>query len=246
MPLFWTSPKKQKIKKAIFLHKLSIRSKRRVSLLISTPVRGSMTVEACLVIPIFLFFMMSVLYAFQIIHLQTQVLAALHQEGNKISLEAYRDRERFKDEYVILEENYQIKPFLFWLDFGNLEFAHQYYGHAWVGYDISRHKESGVLAEYVYIAETGTVYHRSGDCTYLELSVRSAGRGELSSLRNKAGGNYYQCEICNGYGGSICYITDYGSRYHSNPVCSGLKRTVFRILLKEAATQGKHACSKCG
>ncbi len=244
MPLFWNSLNKQKKRwiKAFSLRKFLNGFKRRVSLLVS----ASMTVEACLIVPIFLFFMMSVLYIFQIIHLQTQILAALHQEGNRIVLQAYGDRENREEELIILEESYQIKPFIFWLDFGNLEFSHQYYGHAWVGYDLSRHMGTGDARQFVYIAETGTVYHRERDCTYLDLSVRSVNREDLLLLRNAEGGNYYECEICGDKAGSICYITNFGSRYHSSPVCSGLKRTIFRILLEEAVAKERQACSKCG
>ncbi len=246
MPLFWNCPNKKKRIKAFSLRNFFNSFKRRVSLHISFYVKGSMTVEACLVIPVFLFFMMSVLYAFQIIHLQTQVLSELHQEGNRISLEAYRYQAGRGEELVILEESYQVKPFLFWLDPGNLEFSHQYYGHAWVGYDPGSHRGAGENQQFVYIAETGTVYHLERDCTYLDLSVRSVDRGDLLSLRNEGGGNYYECEICGDKGGSTCYITNFGSRYHSSPVCSGLKRTVFRILLEKAVENKQHACSKCG
>lgn len=207
--------------------------------------QGSMTVEACLAIPLFLFFLMSILYLFQIIHLQTQVLSALHQEGNQILLQAYRYRDQCKQDRIVLEEKYRIKPFLFWMDAWDLEWEHPYYGHAWVGYDVSRSAEEGDSVTYVYVAETGRVYHRRKDCTYLDLSVRSVERREVSSLRNKGGGHYYECEICKEEGGTLCYLTDYGTRYHSSPVCAGLKRTVYKMPLTEAVAQGKSICSKC-
>ena len=40
------------------------------------------------------------------------------------------------------------------------------------------------------------------------------------------------------------YVTDYGTCYHSDLACSGLKRTIYLILLEE--TGGKRACGKCG
>ena len=36
----------------------------------------------------------------------------------------------------------------------------------------------------------------------------------------------------------------YGTCYHSDLACSGLKRTIYLILLEE--TGGKRACGKCG
>ena len=48
----------------------------------------------------------------------------------------------------------------------------------------------------VYVAENGKVCHRSRDCTYLKLSVKSAGLDEIPALRNQDGAKYYPCERC--------------------------------------------------
>lgn len=210
---------------------------------------GSMTVEAALILPLFLFLMMSILYIFQVLHLQTKILTALHQEGNSISLQAYGDQKDLAEEIVFLVDRYQIEPFLFWPDFINKDLEQRYYGHAWIGYDLSgeayRQAGDGSLSPYVFIAATGSVYHRQSDCTYLDLSVRSVGHGEINDLRNKGGEKYYACELC-GNGEDTCYLTDYGNRYHNDPVCGGLKRTVYRISMNKAIEQGRYGCSKCG
>lgn len=218
---------------------------RRASFLGFSDLSGSMTVEACLILPIFLIFMFSLLYVFQIIQIQTQMITDLHQEGNRLSWQAYGDRQEYNNGIIFLEETYQMPPFLLWSDFVSLKISHQYYGHAWIGYNYNRDSTYKDLTEYVFITETGSVYHRRADCTYLELSVYRVDHSEILSIRNKDGGIYYQCEICGDKVGKDCYLTDYGNRYHSSPVCSGIKRTVFRILLEEAFAQGKRACSKC-
>ncbi len=220
--------------------------RRRASLFGSSDLVGSMTVEACLMVPIFLIFMFSILYIFQLIQIQSQLITELHQEGNRLSWQAYANQQEYSDGIIIIEKTYQVPPFLLWSNFGNLEISQQYYGHAWVGYDSNRFNSYNDMTEYVFIAETGTVYHRRADCTYLELSVYPADYAEIPSMRNKSGGNYYRCEICEDTGGAVFYLTDYGNRYHSSPACSGLKRTISHIRLEEAVAQGKHVCSKCG
>lgn len=98
----------------------------------------------------------------------------------------------------------------------------------------------------VYIAETGTVYHESKECTYLKLSITKITGASLDSQRNSSGGKYYECEICKP--GSIkreyYYITKQGNRYHCNTNCSGLKRTI--KVIKRSEIGDRLACTRCG
>lgn len=51
--------------------------------------RAGITVEAAMVLPIFLFFMMEILYLFEAIRLQSGVLAALHETGTQVGEYAF-------------------------------------------------------------------------------------------------------------------------------------------------------------
>ena len=51
--------------------------------------KASMTVEAALVVPFFLFFFMNVLTAFDILRLQSNITAAMHQTGNRIAIHRF-------------------------------------------------------------------------------------------------------------------------------------------------------------
>jgi intracellular sulfur oxidation DsrE/DsrF family protein len=207
---------------------------------------GSMTIEAALAMPIFLFFMLSVLYIFQIINVQAETYQELHQRGNRKAFSAYKDRDQYDDGIIKLTESYRIKPFLWWQDFGRLRVTQQYYGYAWIGYDVSRSGEvNDEDKEYVYIAETGTVYHITMDCSHLKLSVTSVDNSTISSLRNDSGAKYYQCERCPSDGSTVLFITTFGTRYHTDVNCSGLKRTVSMLLKNEAISQGYRGCSRC-
>lgn len=99
--------------------------------------------------------------------------------------------------------------------------------------------------EYVYITENGSVYHKTTECSYLDLQITSVRRMNISSYRNESGGIYYPCELCDeGKGDSQnVYITNYGDVYHSDLNCGGIKRTIYKVLLSEVS--GKGACSKC-
>ncbi|MEF9942166.1 MAG: pilus assembly protein [Lachnospiraceae bacterium] len=99
--------------------------------------------------------------------------------------------------------------------------------------------------EIVYITETGVVYHKDYECTYLELSIHRVSGDSIEDLRNQYHGRYYPCEKCaHGKMEGGVYITNTGDRYHNSLNCSGLKRSIYAVPLSEAV--GKGACSRCG
>lgn len=101
--------------------------------------------------------------------------------------------------------------------------------------------------EIVYITETGSVYHLSKSCSYLNLSIEQVNYDEIESFRNDGGGKYKPCELCGSSGdpskSNTVYITDSGDRYHWDLNCSGLKRTIIEILLSEV--EDRTLCSRC-
>ncbi len=98
--------------------------------------------------------------------------------------------------------------------------------------------------EYVYITETGSVFHWSRTCSSLIVSTKGVLSDAVSAMRNDGGGKYYPCELCvSGNKPDTVYITGDGNRYHYNMKCSALKRTVKTIPLSEA--KNRRACKRC-
>lgn len=97
--------------------------------------------------------------------------------------------------------------------------------------------------EWVYITETGKVYHKTASCRYLDLSIQAVSVKQISKLRNKDGSKYSRCSCTEYAGGEMVYITDYGTEYHGGLNCRKLKRTVYRVQKSETGNKG--ACSKC-
>lgn len=97
--------------------------------------------------------------------------------------------------------------------------------------------------ETVYITDTGIVYHKDAECTYLELSIKAVSSSQIKNLRNESGGKYYACESCMKKEKPNVYITDTGNRYHSSLSCSRLKRTVYAVPLSEV--YGRGGCKRC-
>lgn len=121
--------------------------------------------------------------------------------------------------------------------------------HAWVGYCPEGGAKGAASHDgmTVYVAETGTVYHTDPNCSYLHPTVRSVPGESILHLRSLDGSRYHACELCHApdtlSADARMYITDYGNRYHTDPHCSGLKRTVQTVLLSEVGSL--HECSKC-
>ncbi len=96
----------------------------------------------------------------------------------------------------------------------------------------------------VYVTEYGRVYHTSINCRVLRPSVTAVDVSALSGLRNKDGKIYYPCGICgSGPRGGQVFVTDYGTSWHSDRSCAGLRRGIRRIPLSEAGERS--LCSFC-
>ena len=89
---------------------------------------------------------------------------------------------------------------------------------------------------YVYVAENGTVYHDTRNCTYLLPDMH----GE--SMEKAVSEGYTACEYCGETAGDNVIVTTDGERYHSTMSCSRLRRTVERKKLSEVDLP---PCSKC-
>lgn len=116
----------------------------------------------------------------------------------------------------------------------------------WVGFSPQKYEDD--KDQYVYVARYGEDYHNKRDCPYLAPSVRAVTLSELPACRNKSGGKYHACSLCTGSMAptlSTVYITNYGTTFHCNNNCSGLKRTVYTIELDEARSKYS-PCPKCG
>ena len=112
------------------------------------------------------------------------------------------------------------------------------------GGDTGDKEEETKADRLVYITETGSVYHTSLDCSYLKLSVQQIRHNEVVNYRSEDGSKYYACDRCEkGGSGFWVYITSSGNRFHTDPNCSALRRSVQSIWLSEIPD--RHCCSRC-
>ncbi|MDE7297777.1 MAG: pilus assembly protein [Lachnospiraceae bacterium] len=97
----------------------------------------------------------------------------------------------------------------------------------------------------VYVTETGTVYHKSRNCTYIKLSLEQKPFDSIGQSRNASGGKYYPCTSCikEESNLTVVWVTRTGTHYHAGKECSKIKRSVREITMSEA--EKYRPCSRC-
>ena len=237
-----------------------------------------MTVEASICLPVFLFAMILIGYLGQMIRCQDEVQSALSRVAKEAAAEYGMSKSNTikkpgvlfsENEFVfrrfgggklrffqsrLLKENdeidliagFRVKTPFSIFSLGSYQFRQRVHTRAFTG--VERREKENEKDCVVYLTETGTVYHRSLDCSYLKLTISKVLYRDLVNLRNSSGGKYKICErCCHGItpqDGEEVYITIYGDRYHKSRTCSGLKRTIREIMLSQVGNRAP--CSKCG
>ncbi len=99
--------------------------------------------------------------------------------------------------------------------------------------------------ERYYVTESGTVYHRSLECSHLSVKAEAVPISDIAVHRNRDGKRYTACPFCKRAArGNEVYITAYGTKYHYSADCLALKRTVREVGKDEI--EGLKPCSRCG
>ena len=244
---------------------------------------ASLTVEAALVIPIFLYFVIGMLFLFQLTGSAGTMAGSIQDTVKQMGVYAYavknssgdtktaadcvsalyarsclqkgggeKEIQLVKasfldgDEYIDLVAAWKMDAEVPLFHFGETKVLQRGCVRAWTGRDFREERKNAAQSsgEMVYVAATGTVYHKDRNCTHLRLSIRQVLVSAAGSLRNRYGAKYYACSCCRKGTGATVYITDTGTRYHADRSCSGLKRSVHQIKLSDV--DNLPPCSKCG
>lgn len=214
---------------------------RRVSL--CTFQRGSITLEAALVLPLFLCAAAALICLFSLSPAHAKKERSLMEKAQLLAVTA--GQEATEDPYILLYDSVSAQLLFPDIFPGRKRMVCKAEVRAWVGYtgESFSDRETETM---VYRTPEGTVYHRRRDCTYLQLTIHTISADCLEEARNLSGGKYASCEYCsrNNTMPASVYITDYGTSYHCSRECQGLKRTVMAVPLSE--TEGLRGCLRCG
>lgn len=234
--------KRQKIFQSICVlpqssYRKRIRQCRNGRMSLCTLQKGSLTVEAALVMPFFLmillaFFSFSGRYA-QAAKLRTEAAAEARTVAVLQGAAGFKNSGRIVIQKSAEAESFFELPFMV-----EKRLTGRAVCRAWIGFRGLEEQESEV-----YITEKGNVYHLYADCTHLDLSIRQVPFSYAVKAKNQYGESYRECELCGAEFSALVYITDEGNCYHSERMCSGLKRTVLCVPISEVF--GRSCCLRC-
>lgn len=210
--------------------------------LMKKSIKAGVSIEAALVIPLFIFFMSNLMMLILMFKDYSVSLSKAQQTAKSIALVSYDQSD--KSEMVVIMNPVPVKALFEEIGFpATYALAGMKY-RKWNGYNPCNESTDFKEEEYVYMTEYGTVYHRDRSCSHLMINIQAVTDEEIDKCRNENMEKYYPCEKCGGLGTGIVFITKEGNRYHGSASCSGLKRTVKAVKLSEV--EGIPECSTCG
>lgn len=201
--------------------------------------QASLTVEAALICPVFIFVMLFLIYIIMWFQQAALVQAEIVMQARMASigtnvLTSDEDIDSVSD--IVIPEIYKS-------DYIPVNIIQKAVIRPFVGVNnLSDENEDPV----VYVTSNGRVYHYDIGCSYISVKSYKVSYRDISYRRNKSGGKYKACEVCcRNYEsfGSYVYITDYGDRFHIRSNCTRISHEIMAIRLSEASHM--RACSKC-
>ena len=199
--------------------------------------KGSLTVEAALILPWVIGILLTFFSYFQQYELGAQLSIRAAAEAKKIAIAVGCSQEEDYGDVVIYQSQVW-EPTSFFAILGEKAITQKAVCRPWIGFTDQEDSET-----YVYVTPNGSVYHLFRDCTHLNISTKAVEAQKAKSMKNQYGKKYYPCELCDPGKEVMLYVTEEGSRYHSKKDCSGLKRTVLRVEIRQV--KGKDCCMRC-
>lgn len=199
--------------------------------------RGSLTVEASLILPFFLLILLAFFSFFRQYASGAELKIQAAAEAKKVGIVLGSAQAADSGDVTIYKSAKTEDAWSFpFITEGMV--TEKAVCRAWVGFTGLETDET-----YVYITPEGRVYHLYRDCTHLNLSIQSVSLAKALSSKNEYGEKYRKCELCGGQTGALVYITSEGNCYHFRRSCSGLKRTVRQVPL--STVEGRSCCIRC-
>lgn len=209
--------------------------------------RGSMTVEAALVVPLFLIGCLMLLSIVTITRDSMDQQLKLHKTARETAVLASAVQSSQSD-MIRLRRVYPASLTPKCPGIQTILLENHCVVHKFNGYDASNGDVTGESKVYVYLTEYGTVYHKKRSCKHLNIDILPVSGKDVDAKRNKDGKIYDTCKKClkltrAELKRTTVFITDYGVKYHTEINCPDLKRSLRVVSLSQA--EGRAACKDC-
>ena len=188
--------------------------------------KGSLTVEAAFVLPIFLFAMLVFLYFMRMVQGYEWIQEGLAVTARAASQYGILEKRRFyqymeetkgqliyieggkegislqgslivpETEQIVVKAEYKVRLPIPFFAGEGITIHQMVKSRVFCGSKTWKREAAEEEEEWIYITKYGTVYHRHKSCSFLNPSVQMVGKEEVFRKRNKKGGRYYPCESC--------------------------------------------------
>lgn len=226
---------------------------------------AGMTVEASIVLPLFMFFFVNLGCAMEMIRLHGNLQLALWNVGNKMCVYGHVVGASTQPDISNATE----KEREWWKELGDIAFSYTYVKSQVVGFVGEHYLESSPLRQGVSSLQfwesdlsDGTELDTNGDVIDIVMTYQAAPWMEIPFVKPFRMCNRYYGRIWNGYdleangsesneGEDVVYITENASVYHETLDCTHLKLTISEVTLEQAkesrnANGGSYSeCLKC-
>lgn len=215
-----------------------ISSGKRMSWCTSLKLKGSMTVEAALVFPLFLFGITALLYLFVLLRVQTEIGRALTDAGRELSQDAGLTEEMENSALAGVRGGQKVREYL--SKRPGVEVIRQgINGISMIGTAWNREDSMLTLrASYQVVLPPGLVWFHPIYITQTKTVRGFTGFGRKQSLSGEQGEE-------------VVYVTEYGTVYHRSLNCRHLKLSIRQASLTEVEgmrneSGGKYTpCERC-
>lgn len=228
---------------------------------------AGMTVEAALVLPLFLFFFLNLSCALEMIRLRGNLELALWETGSKLSVYGHilstglpeKDQGYNRENGAGKESQNEL-----WAELGDIAFSYLYVKNAVIQYTGEEYLEKSPLTRGV----NGLQFWESeifteGDCFEIVMTYEVSTWMEIPGIRPFRMWNRYYGHIWNGYeisgtdeagnpASETVYVAANGAVYHKNENCTHLQLTIREVAGRQVGDErngsgGKYTlCEKCG
>lgn len=265
------------LKNFLFSSVLSVRGKnlknlrnlsgsiKGISLLISKGYRlpASMTVEAAMVLPLFLFFFLNLMYSIEMIRLHGNLQLALWETGNRMTvygsvLPVGNEENKLQEAAEEQMQGKREEEDSWWAELAGVVWSYTYVKAQLISYLGEGYLEQSPLAygvDGLQFLESNVWEGR--DCFEVVVTYSVSPLCSISGFRPFRMANRYYGHLWTGYElpgteDTLVYVAENGEVYHMNRNCTHLKLSVRQVTwqqahtLKNARSKSYTACEKCG
>ena len=147
--------------------------------------KGSLTVEAALILPWVIGILLTFFSYFQQYELGAQLSIRAAAEAKKIAIAVGCSQEEDYGDVVIYQSQVW-EPTSFFAFLGEKAITQKAVCRPWIGFTDQEESET-----YVYVTPNGSVYHLFRDCTHLNISTKAVEAQKAKSMKNQYGGLFF-------------------------------------------------------